>query len=568
MASRILLTLALALSSTGITLFSDMVRAETPLSRATIQKLRNEVQLSLKAQPTRPAKQLDIMTPGDALRTFRAAMAELRFNDNSLARVGEQAQFVFVPNTRNFQLNSGTVLLLIPPGQGRTRVNTPNAAAGIRGSALFVRYIKDSNVTMVGALTNSDIEITTKTGQTVVLKAGQLGYVYKDQIGVYNFDQKTFQETSPFFKDLDWNTVAPEVKQEIDQALKEQATFAGKFNETPTWTKLSDNRAPAVTLPIAPVASAPSQIDKPDSDFYNKGTNSLPGANPGASQPQPVSPSNYQAPVLSSPATPEPAPLSVRPDPVVTPQQSAPTAQPTGPVSSVSSPPAISTPPSTVVNPSPTTPPVRPVPAPVSPSATPPITATVSTPPVTVPEQPPSPPAAAPTTPTVPVSPPIQSAPAPVAAAATPPSVVTPATPPSVPSVPTPVAAPAVPPAPTPIATPPAVTSVNSPPVVTATPPVAAPSPPPVVTPAPVLSSPSVAVPVTTLTTPTVPIAPSAPPPSIQLSPAPAPAPVATTVSTTTTAPATTTPATGSGGVQTPAANSVGGTRPLPVAAP
>lgn len=114
--------------------------AATPLTQAVIQELRNLVQLMPQDRPKRQARRSDAMTPGDGLSTGRSSLADLRFNDGSLARIGEQAVFRFLPKTRNFSLKNGTVLLLIPPGNGQTRVNTPNAAAAIRGSALFVRY--------------------------------------------------------------------------------------------------------------------------------------------------------------------------------------------------------------------------------------------------------------------------------------------------------------------------------------------------------------------------------------------------------------------------------------------
>ncbi|NJP09198.1 MAG: FecR domain-containing protein [Leptolyngbyaceae cyanobacterium RU_5_1] len=176
MDSRSFFAFTLILCSAGTLLLSPIAYAETLLSRATVQNLRNQVDLLLKQRSARPARKADIMTSGDALQTYRKAMAELRFNDRSLVRIGEQAVFQFRPNTRTLDLKKGTVLLLIPPGKGRTRVHTPNAAAGIRGSALFVRYIPDSGVSIVGALTNSDIEISNSDGsQTYILKSWATG---------------------------------------------------------------------------------------------------------------------------------------------------------------------------------------------------------------------------------------------------------------------------------------------------------------------------------------------------------------------------------------------------------
>ena len=88
----------------------NLVSANTPLTQAVIQDFRNSVQLILKHQHKRPAQKSDVIIPGDGLNTGRASLADLKFNDGSLARVGEQAIFQFLPETRDFKLSNGTVL--------------------------------------------------------------------------------------------------------------------------------------------------------------------------------------------------------------------------------------------------------------------------------------------------------------------------------------------------------------------------------------------------------------------------------------------------------------------------
>ncbi|MEO1068725.1 MAG: iron dicitrate transport regulator FecR, partial [Cyanobacteria bacterium J06638_6] len=93
-----------------------------PLTRADVETLHNRVEFIPRGRTPRAARVSDFLAVGDALRTARLSQADLRFNDGSLARVGERATFRFVPNTRNFRLTNGTVLLLIPPGRGRTNI--------------------------------------------------------------------------------------------------------------------------------------------------------------------------------------------------------------------------------------------------------------------------------------------------------------------------------------------------------------------------------------------------------------------------------------------------------------
>jgi hypothetical protein len=178
------------------------------------------------------------MIPGDGLSTGRSSLAELRFNDGSLARIGEQAIFRFVPKSRDFNLSNGTMLLLIPPGRGQTRIRTPNAAAAIRGSALFVRYNPESDTTIVGALTNSGIQVFNQTAsQNYVLQAGQLMVVEKGQFqGLYDFDLRNFYQTSDLVRGLDLTkqsqiSVDPDlasIQAETVEALANQAPITGE----------------------------------------------------------------------------------------------------------------------------------------------------------------------------------------------------------------------------------------------------------------------------------------------------------------------------------------------------
>jgi hypothetical protein len=95
--------------------------AETALNRAVVQSLRNLVQLMPQNRSPHPARVSDAMTPGDALSTGRSSLAELRFNDGSLARVGEQAIFRFVKKTRNFHIVKRNFTAANSPRRGSNR---------------------------------------------------------------------------------------------------------------------------------------------------------------------------------------------------------------------------------------------------------------------------------------------------------------------------------------------------------------------------------------------------------------------------------------------------------------
>jgi hypothetical protein len=221
--------------------------ASVPLTRADVEALRNRVEFIPRGRNPRAARMSDFLAVGDALRTAATAQADLRFNDGSLARVGERATFRFVPNTRNFRLTNGTVLLLIPPGQGRTNIQTPSAVTGIQGSAVVVRYIPESDLTLVMALTNNPagpMTITTNgcgnggadcVANEYALYGGQMALIQNNQVQVVEFDLPMFYQTSPLVEGLELDNPDAEsplgsaleaVRQETLEALDEQAPFS------------------------------------------------------------------------------------------------------------------------------------------------------------------------------------------------------------------------------------------------------------------------------------------------------------------------------------------------------
>jgi hypothetical protein len=267
MSYRFLLPFICALASTEVVLWSSLASAQTPLTRAVVQNLRKQVRLMPNNQQPRPARVKDTLRPGDALATARASLAELRFNDQSVARIGEQALFYFTPNTRTFDLRNGTVLLMIPRGQGVTRMKTPNAAAGIKGSALFVRYNQATNTSFFGALTQSQIEISNHDQtQTRVLQPGEMATVVNNQlVSVQTFDLKTFYETSTLVEGLQLNQpngADPSldgVREETSDALKKQVPVSGEgVIETPSSLRmpqtLAENDFPSdvASQPVTP----------------------------------------------------------------------------------------------------------------------------------------------------------------------------------------------------------------------------------------------------------------------------------------------------------------------------
>ncbi|MEH1828622.1 MAG: FecR family protein [Nostoc sp.] len=358
----------------------NQVNAITPLTRAEIQSLRNLVQLIPRnREKKRPARKSDAMTPGDGLSTGRASLADLRFNDGSLARVGEQAIFQFLPKTRSFRLSNGTALLLIPPGRGQTLIQTPSAAAAIRGSALFVRYNQETDTTIVGALTNSGIEVSNKeASQTQVLQAGQMIVIVKGKFqGLYDFDLRNFYETSEMVRGLDLTkqnltpTADPaiaSVQAETVAALNAQTPIKGEgVVENPSFAELTTSTSTSSTDDI-PTDNSSVDLIKDDSllnlfgDIGQVLSNTEQRRSGRNSNNNNLSTQNHNVVTTPTPVVTTPTPVVTTPTPIVstpTPIVPIPT-----PVVTTPTPPVVPTPPPV----EPTTPPVVPTPPPVEPT--------------------------------------------------------------------------------------------------------------------------------------------------------------------------------------------------------
>lgn len=262
MFGRTVTVIAVVLSNT---LLAAEVSAQTTLNRAVVQTVRNSVQVLRQNQAPRAARVSDVLTPGNGVSTARSSFAELRFNDGSLGRLGEQVVFWFSAGTRNFRLSNGTVLLLIPPGQGSTQIRTPNAAAGIQGSALFVRYILETDTTIVGALTDSNIQVSNRDGtQQQTLRGGQMVVAIGDRLDrIYDFDLNAFYETSELVRGLapgeeansgeSADPAIAQVQAEMQTAIEQQLPLpTDEILETPGFMRRSEGSPDPVPAELTP----------------------------------------------------------------------------------------------------------------------------------------------------------------------------------------------------------------------------------------------------------------------------------------------------------------------------
>lgn len=199
---------ALTCFGLGAIVLAQPARAQIALAGAQINSLSNQVELLSPAGDVRPATLGECFCTGDLLTTQAAAQAALVFNDGSLARIGEQSQLYFWPQTRQLQLTQGTALLLVPPTQGQMFVYTPNAVTGVQNNGAIVRYVPTQGLTLVMALAHSPrgiVSISTQTEppQEITLEAGQMAFIKETVVQVVEFELQEFYATSRLIEGLD-----------------------------------------------------------------------------------------------------------------------------------------------------------------------------------------------------------------------------------------------------------------------------------------------------------------------------------------------------------------------------
>lgn len=185
------------------------------LTRGEVYKLINQAQLLQNNRPARPARLTDVLVPQDAIHTAAQSRAELLFNEGSLARIGSNAIFRFIPGMRGFQLRNGTALIMSPPTTVATRiealegqaiaelppsaVDAPPTSPQFQTRSLAMAILVDgiNNKAQFFNLTNNPIRILDAKGNFVLLNAGQTVLVQNGVIGqVQTFDLKRFYQTS------------------------------------------------------------------------------------------------------------------------------------------------------------------------------------------------------------------------------------------------------------------------------------------------------------------------------------------------------------------------------------
>jgi FecR protein len=217
------------------------VAQQDSLTRAEVYRLENSVQLLPQGQSAYDASLGDVLVPLDAVKTGAGAIAELLFNEGSIARVDASTTFRFRQGLRRFELpnriarnetifvlEDGIALIIVPPNGTGTTIETPEGKVNIlatpvaaahsgaiatkalvaqaqllsppqQSSAVMVSHDAATHTTQVFALTDGDITVTNAEGKkSTPLVGGQTVPIANGQVGtVQEFNLEGFYRSVP-----------------------------------------------------------------------------------------------------------------------------------------------------------------------------------------------------------------------------------------------------------------------------------------------------------------------------------------------------------------------------------
>ncbi len=119
----------LALSSSAL--------AGPPYTQATVTRTENKVSYGTVVgdqSQTRPAASQDVVKAKNFLLSETESRAELKYDDGTIVRIGQNTIFTFEANSRTLNLKKGTFVFFIPKGQGGGTIKTPSLTAAITGT--------------------------------------------------------------------------------------------------------------------------------------------------------------------------------------------------------------------------------------------------------------------------------------------------------------------------------------------------------------------------------------------------------------------------------------------------
>jgi FecR protein len=150
------------------------------LKEARVTQVVKDVKLLPTGAAARPAAVSDEVRNGTAVRTGVDSRSELKFTDQTLARLGANTIFTFTEGTRNLNLQDGAMLLRVPKGAGGAKINSSAVTAAITGTTVMLethavtKKNKNSYYKFIVLEGTARLYLPGHLGESTLVKAGQM----------------------------------------------------------------------------------------------------------------------------------------------------------------------------------------------------------------------------------------------------------------------------------------------------------------------------------------------------------------------------------------------------------
>jgi len=150
------------------------------LKEAQVTQVVKDVKLLPTGGAARPAAVSDEVRDGIAVRTGVDSRSELKFTDQTLARLGANTLFSFSEGTRNLNLQDGAMLLRVPKGAGGAKISSSAVTAAITGTTVMVethaltKKNKNSYYKFIVLEGTARLYLPGRLGESTLVKAGQM----------------------------------------------------------------------------------------------------------------------------------------------------------------------------------------------------------------------------------------------------------------------------------------------------------------------------------------------------------------------------------------------------------
>ena len=148
--------------------------AGVPLREATITRTINEVRVVRNHAASTAARVSEIIKEDMGVKTGVKSRAELRFQDDTLTRLGAETYFTFQPGTREMSLEKGTLLLQVPKNHGGAVIRAASVTAAITGTTVMIEHIPGKSLKLLVLEGSMRVSQGRGIGQTLSLRAGKM----------------------------------------------------------------------------------------------------------------------------------------------------------------------------------------------------------------------------------------------------------------------------------------------------------------------------------------------------------------------------------------------------------